>query len=98
MKQEGERRNIFLRYLGEVATAVSDDQRRRPRKALRPTAARGQDARPPRPTSKLDERGKPVEEEAEDFGDNVLIVDPNCALRRHASARRNASRNAKHGK
>jgi DNA topoisomerase-6 subunit B len=24
VKQEGERRNIFLRYLGEVATAVSD--------------------------------------------------------------------------
>ena len=24
VKQEGERRNIFLRYLGEVATAVSE--------------------------------------------------------------------------
>ena len=27
VKQEGERRNIFLRYLGEVATAVSDINR-----------------------------------------------------------------------
>ena len=29
VKQEGERREIFLRYLGEVATAVSSHQRLR---------------------------------------------------------------------
>ena len=32
VKQEGERRNIFLRYLGEVATAVSGINRGRPRR------------------------------------------------------------------
>ena len=35
VKQEGERRNIFLRYLGEVATAVSDINQRRSRGTVR---------------------------------------------------------------
>ena len=42
VKQEGERRNVFLRYLGEVATAVSEHQPRRPQEALRAIAGRGQ--------------------------------------------------------
>ena len=39
VKQEGERRNIFLRYLGEVATAVSEINRADRQDAVRTTAA-----------------------------------------------------------
>ncbi|HEV3138636.1 MAG TPA: DNA topoisomerase VI subunit B [Pirellulales bacterium] len=75
VKQEGERRNIFLRYLGEVAIAVSEINRADRKKlydqlllvAKRKTASADM---------KLDERGKKVDEEPEDFGDNVLIVEP----------------------
>jgi DNA topoisomerase-6 subunit B len=75
VKQEGERRNIFLRYLGEVATAVSGINRADRKKlydqlllvAKRKTATAD---------VKLDERGRKVTEDPEDFGDNVLIVEP----------------------
>jgi DNA topoisomerase VI subunit B len=75
VKQEGERRNIFLRYLGEVAGAVSEINRADRKKlydqlllvAKRKTASADM---------KLDERGKVVDEEPEDFGSNVLIVEP----------------------
>lgn len=71
--QEGERRNIFLRYLGEVATAVSDINgaarddlyERLLSVAKRKTAEADM---------KFDSRGKVVRDEEEDFGDNVLIV------------------------
>ena len=43
VKQEGERRNIFLRYLGEVATAVSDINGADREEALRATARGGQE-------------------------------------------------------
>ncbi|MBI3838229.1 MAG: DNA topoisomerase VI subunit B [Planctomycetia bacterium] len=74
VKQEGERRNIFLRYLGEVAGAVSEINRADRKKlydqlllvAKRKTASAD---------LKLDERGKVVDEEPTDFGDNVLIVE-----------------------
>jgi len=73
--QEGQRRNIFLRYLGEVASAVSDingtdrdDLYARLLEVARKKTAEA-DAR-------FDERGRRVEaEEAEDYGDNVLIVE-----------------------
>ena len=44
VKQEGERRIIFLRYLGEVADApcIHDRRQARPRRALREAAARRQ--------------------------------------------------------
>ena len=75
VKQEGERRNIFLRYLGEVAGAVSEINQADRKKlyeqlllvAKRKTATADM---------KLDERGKVLQEEPEDFGENVLIVEP----------------------
>ena len=75
VKQQGERRNIFLRYLGEVADAVSDisavsrdnlyDQ------LVEVARKRTSDA-----DVKLDKHGRPVDEEELELGDNVLIVDP----------------------
>jgi len=78
VQQEGERREIFLRYLGEVATAVSSIKGYSDGKkkdlygqllgvAKRKTAVAD---------TQLDDRGKKkVEPVAEDFGENVLIVD-----------------------
>jgi DNA topoisomerase-6 subunit B len=74
VKQEGERRNVFLRYLGEVATAVSTINRADRKKlydqlllvAKKKTAAA--DAR-------LDERGRVVDE-----ADGELESDPNVLI------------------
>jgi DNA topoisomerase VI subunit B len=76
VKKEGERRNIFLRYLGEVATAVSDISRVNRddlySKLLLVAKKKTSDA-----DVELDERGRPIENgEALDLGKNVLIVDP----------------------
>jgi DNA topoisomerase-6 subunit B len=74
VKQEGERRNIFLRYLGEVADAVSEinnaDRKRLYEQLLRVAKRKTASA-----DMKLDQRGRVVDEEPEDFGDNVLIVE-----------------------
>ncbi len=74
VKQEGERRNIFLRYLGEVATAVSEindvDRDKLYNNLVRVAHKKTSEA-----DVRLDERGKVIEEEA-DYGENVLIVDP----------------------
>lgn len=75
VKQEGERRGIFLRYLGEVATAVStingadrDELFDQLTKVARKKTAEAD--------VKLDSSGKPIEEpEDVDYGDNVLIID-----------------------
>jgi DNA topoisomerase-6 subunit B len=76
VKQEGERRNVFLRYLGEVATAVSDINRADRAKlydqlllvAKKKTATADM---------KLDERGRKIEETDEELESdpNVLIVE-----------------------
>jgi DNA topoisomerase-6 subunit B len=77
VRQEGERREIFLRYLGEVARAVATikDYGDRPRKDLygrlvdvakRKTAVA--DAQP-------NDDAKHRENAAEEFGENVLVVD-----------------------
>jgi DNA topoisomerase-6 subunit B len=74
VKQEGERRNIFLRYLGEVARAVSDinrTDRDRLYEQLLLVAKKKTSAA----DLKLDENGRAVAEEPADFGDNVLIVE-----------------------
>jgi DNA topoisomerase VI subunit B len=80
VKQEGERRSIFLRYLGEVATAVSEINNVNRGKlydnllavAKRKTATAD---------VTLDENGKPVVEDEEmDLGENVLIVDHTVPL------------------
>jgi DNA topoisomerase VI subunit B len=78
VQQEGERREIFLRYLGEVATAVSSIKGFGEGKkkdlygqllgvAKRKTAVAD---------TQIDDRGKKkIEPVVEDFGENVLIVD-----------------------
>lgn len=73
VKQEGERRSVFLRYLGEVARAVSSingtDSEQLYEKLLRVAQRKTAEA-----DVKLDDRGRKVEADA--FGDNVLIVEP----------------------
>lgn len=82
VRQEGERRNTFLRYLGEVATAVSDingvDRSTLYQKLMHVAKHRTADA-----DAKFDDRGRRIasvnahsDDAAEDFGENVLIVSP----------------------
>ena len=76
MKHEGQRRQIFLRYLGEVAKAVSGinkaDQKQLYERLLEVAKKRTLQA-----DVRLDDRGRPIEEDDEaDFGKNVLIVEP----------------------
>ena len=79
VKQEGERRSVFLRYLGEVAGAIGviqdlDDKKV---KALYEKLLHVAKRKTAEADTKLDERGKKVVEgEEEDFGENVLIVEP----------------------
>ncbi len=75
VRQEGERRNIFLRYLGEVADAVSEINRAN-RKDLYDQLLKIATKKTAEADVKLDSRGRPIEEEL-DLGKNVLIVDPN---------------------
>lgn len=72
--QEGQRRSIFLRYLGEVASAVSQingDDRAKLYEQLLAVAKR----KTAEADVKLDDRGRPIEEEDElDLGENCIIV------------------------
>lgn len=75
VKQEGERRSIFLRYLGEVAESVSAingaNKEQLYEQLLKVAQRKTAEA-----DTKLDRRGRKVDEDAEeDFGDNVLIVE-----------------------
>ncbi len=74
VKQEGERRNIFLRYLGEVAQAVSNINEA-DKNALYEQLLAVAKKKTAAADIELDDRGKVIEEEPEDFGDNVLIVE-----------------------
>ena len=74
VKQEGERRSIFLRYLGEVATAVSKingTNREKLYEQLLSVAKR----KTSEADTKLDDRGRRIEEDEEGYGEHVLIVD-----------------------
>ena len=75
VKHEGERRTLFLRYLGEVATAVSHinraDRDRLYQQLLDVATKKTAEA-----DVELDDRGRPLEEGLAEFGDNVLIVAP----------------------
>ncbi len=73
VKHEGERRSIFLRYLGEVATAVSavngcDRQR------LYDSLVALAKIKTATADVKLGEDGKAIEDDELDFGENVIIV------------------------
>jgi len=76
VKQEGERRSIFLRYLGEVATAVSGinnaDRDKLYDHLLAVAKKKTAEA-----DMKLGEDGRPIEDGEElDLGENVIIVRP----------------------
>ncbi|WP_231936175.1 DNA topoisomerase VI subunit B [Bythopirellula polymerisocia] len=77
VKQQSDRREIFLRYLKEVSTAVSEingvKQPELYEQLLSVAKRRTADA-----DMKLDERGKKIQEDPTqlDLGENVLIVDP----------------------
>jgi DNA topoisomerase-6 subunit B len=75
VKQQGERRLIFLRYLGEVATAVSEINRV-DRDALYEQLLSVAKRRTADADMKLDDRGRPVEEAELAADSAVLIVDP----------------------
>jgi DNA topoisomerase-6 subunit B len=77
VRQEGERRNVFLRYLGEVATAVNEINGRDKSKLydlLLKVAKRKTETA----DKKIDESGKYVEKAESEYGDNVLIVTPDA--------------------
>ncbi len=72
--QEGQRRNIFLRYLGEVAGAVSQingiDRAKLYEQLLAVAKRKTAEA-----DVKLDDRGRPIQEEDDlDLGENCIIV------------------------
>jgi len=81
VKQEGERREIFLRYLGEVAGAVSSikDYSDRSRKELYGQLVDIARRKTAVADTQLNDRGKKVEQTEEDFGENVLIVNEETA-------------------
>jgi DNA topoisomerase-6 subunit B len=76
VRQEGERREIFLRYIGEVAGAVasikdySDSSKKQLYARLMDVARRKTAVA----DVQMDDRGKKVALAQPDFGDNVLIV------------------------
>jgi DNA topoisomerase-6 subunit B len=76
VKQEGERREIFLRYLGEVAGAVASIKEfgDRPKKDLYQRLLHVAKRKTAEADIQLNETGAKVEQ-AEDFGENVLIVE-----------------------
>jgi DNA topoisomerase-6 subunit B len=74
VKQEGERRNLFLRYLGEVATAVSEINQT-DREALYQRLLKVAKRKTSQADMQFDDRGRPIERGDEDeFGGGVLIV------------------------
>jgi len=81
VRQEGERREIFLRYLGEVATAIASIKNYgdRPRKELYGRLVDIAKRKTAVADTKLDDRGKKIEQAEEDFGESVLIVKPETA-------------------
>lgn len=74
VKQEGERRNIFLRYLGEVARAVSEingaDAEQLYSNLLQVARRKTAEA-----DSRFDDRGQRITPGDANYGDNVLIVE-----------------------
>ncbi len=75
IRQEGERRTIFLRYLGEVASAVSHINGVS-KKQLFEDLMKVAQQKTKEADTKLDKHGRRLEgEDAELYGDNVLIVE-----------------------
>jgi DNA topoisomerase-6 subunit B len=78
VRQEGERREIFLRYLGEVAHAVAriKDYGDRPRKHLYGQLVDVAKRKTAVADTQLNGEEKQSENAAEEFGENVLIINP----------------------
>jgi DNA topoisomerase VI subunit B len=78
VRQEGERREIFLRYLGEVAHAVATIKNYgdRPRKDLYGRLVDVARRKTAVADTQLNDEGKQSVNAAEELGENVLIVDP----------------------
>ena len=80
VRDEGERRNTFMRYLHEVAKSVSEingaDSSTVLKRLQELAVSRTREA-----DVKLDEHGKPLEEEPLDLGEDVLIVEPRPAAK-----------------
>src|SRR5580765_4727953 len=76
VRQEGERREIFLRYLGEVARAVATikNYADRPRKDLYGRLVDVAKRKTAVADTQLNDERKHRETAAEEFGENVLIV------------------------
>ena len=81
VRQEGERREVFLRYLGEVATAVASikDYGDRSRKELYGRLLQVAERKTAEADTQLDDRGKKIDSADQNFGENVLIVNPGVA-------------------
>ena len=88
VRQEGERREIFLRYLGEVAHAVATikDYGDRPRRDLYGRLVDVAKRKTAVADTQLNDEGKQRENAAEEFGENVLIVNPEETPRETASS------------
>jgi DNA topoisomerase VI subunit B len=78
VRQEGERREIFLRYLGEVAHAVASikDYGERPRKDLYGRLVDVAKRKTAVADAERNDEAKQPPDAAEEFGENVLIVNP----------------------
>lgn len=74
VRQQGERRNIFLRYLGEVATAVNKINDA-DRDALYEQLLAVAKQKTAEADAKFNDQGQFIEEDDPDFGENVLVVD-----------------------
>ncbi len=79
IRQEGERRSVFLRYLGEVATAVSEINGGS-RDKVYEDLLRVAERKTKEADTKLDKRGRKIEEVDQLYGDNVLIIEPTLPL------------------
>jgi DNA topoisomerase-6 subunit B len=75
VRQEGERRSIFLRYLGEVATAVSKVNGSN-RDALYAQLLKVAKTKTAQADLKMDDRGRAIADGDEEYGEHVLIVEP----------------------
>ena len=79
VKQQGERRDIFMRYLREVSHAVNEINGANP-DSLYDDLLKIAKKRTAEADMKMDRRGNVITDEEVDFGDNVLIVDPTTSM------------------
>ena len=74
IRQEGERRSVFLRYLGEVASAIHEINGAN-RQTVYDDLLKVAERKTKEADTKLDKHGKKIKDNDQLYGDNVLIVD-----------------------